>query len=186
MLCSNSDHLLLQADKRCADQEVNATDIKGFPLASIQGIKNVSCNQNIPRQTNGYDCGVYTIKFFEMVINVMPSSTLQDIENKFGFARDAFGFDAINQEREDLKLKINELSSQWQEMLRLRKINEDTAHANSSELENGSDEIISGNDCYTNTGEESNTQSQERRLLDENENDSEKELESKRKSKSME
>ena len=186
MLCSNFDHLLLQADKRCTDQEVNAIDIKGFPLASTHGIKTVSCNQNIPRQTNGYDCGVYTIKFFEMVINVMPSSTLQDIENKFGFARDAFGFDAINQEREDLKLKINELSSQWQEMLRLRKINEDATHSNSSELENGSGEIISGNDYYTNTGEGSNTQSQERRLLNENENENENELKFKRESESME
>ena len=110
----------MKADKKCANQEI--VDIKGFPLAAnnVNGVKNISC-KNIPQQTNGTDCGVFVIKYFEMVMNATPSSTLEDIDNRFGFNQHAFSVpEAITEERENLKIKINELSLEWNELVTQR------------------------------------------------------------------
>ena len=127
----------MKADKRCTDQDIDVTCIKQFPLMNANGIQSVSCNSRIPRQTNGYDCGVFTIKFFEMVMNAMPSSTQLDIDNRFGFTQDAFGPDDIDAERVGLKKKIMELSLQWRETWGDGKVNEDTSNSDVLGVESG-------------------------------------------------
>ena len=119
----------MKADKRCTDQDIDISCIKQFPLVNANGIQSVPCNSRIPRQTNGYDCGVFTIKFFEMVMNAMPSSTQLDIDTRFGFTQDAFGPDDIDAERESLKRKIKELSLEWKETWVDGKVNEDVIDA---------------------------------------------------------
>ena len=67
--------------------------------------------QQVPHQLNGYDCGVYTIKFFEMLVRRLPSSTRREIDRRFGgkdgyFRPDAYSPEDIVDEREELRLEI--------------------------------------------------------------------------------
>jgi Ulp1 family protease len=55
--------------------------ISNLPLAKTNSMPHVPC-KSIPRQNNGYDCGVFVIKFVEMLLAVSPSSFSSSISNK--------------------------------------------------------------------------------------------------------
>lgn len=68
-----------------------------------QGVPSIKVA--VPQQENGYDCGVYTIKFVERVLAVWPSSSAADLANNFSshFSRNMFKQSAVDAER--LKMK---------------------------------------------------------------------------------
>lgn len=65
---------------------------------------------HLPRQRNGYDCGVYVIKYLRYVFETNPSSTQNDIALNFNnsFKNNRFNQSDINYEREEIKRTILE------------------------------------------------------------------------------
>ncbi len=63
----------------------------------------------MPQQENGYDCGVFVIRFAEMILTKWPSSTLIDIEDSFRhkFAME-FNQSDIDQERENIRRLLDQ------------------------------------------------------------------------------
>lgn len=70
---------------------------------------NYLCLSKVPRQQNGYDCGVFVIRFAQMIIDKWPSSTFEDMEDKFRnhFLKE-FTQDDISTEREAMKILLTE------------------------------------------------------------------------------
>jgi hypothetical protein len=89
----------------------------------FQNIEKIECP--MPRQNNGYDCGLFVIKYIEEVLNIFPSSTLDDIENKFipQFNCELFDQKEISLERPKYKNILNELAIKWKNKLHTPLVN---------------------------------------------------------------
>jgi len=64
----------------------------------------------VPMQRNGYDCGVFVIKFTEMILSKWPSSTSYHIQNKFTeyVSPEEFTQEDITQERVAIRELLEE------------------------------------------------------------------------------
>ncbi len=63
----------------------------------------------MPRQQNGYDCGVFVIRFAQMIMDKWPSSTYEDIDEKFwSHFHSEFTQADISKEREAIKSLLHE------------------------------------------------------------------------------
>jgi sentrin-specific protease 7 len=73
----------------------------------IHAIKYVKVQ--IPRQHNGYDCGVYVIKYLKYVLDVQPTSRHEDISTNFKdyFDGNHFNQDDIDAKREEMRKTIS-------------------------------------------------------------------------------
>ena len=60
------------------------------------------------QQSNGYDCGVYVLKFIDQIINDYPASTASIVHSKFDqiFSRRDISSDEVSELREEMKATI--------------------------------------------------------------------------------
>ncbi len=62
----------------------NIEDLEVISLKKVQCISTYELIIfQIPRQPNGYDCGVYVTQYAELFYNAWPSSTSDDINKRF-------------------------------------------------------------------------------------------------------
>lgn len=68
-----------------------------------------------PQQINGYDCGVYIIKYVEVWFEEMPTTTRSNQENRLSppFSNDMFTPQDITQERIKYKNLLIQLAREW-------------------------------------------------------------------------
>lgn len=71
--------------------------------------------EQIPKQSNNYDCGIYLIKYFQYFLQQWPTSTLHDINTKFSdyFNITMFGQDDITNIRTEIKTTIMKLEPEY-------------------------------------------------------------------------
>jgi len=88
----------------------------------IQAMK--FCKVPIPRQSNGYDCGVYVIKYINYVLEMNPSSNEHDITTNFRdfFKENRFSQDDIDRQRDLLRSTILNLSIQYKKLVQDRRL----------------------------------------------------------------
>mmetsp|Transcript_12245 Transcript_12245/g.18544 ORF Transcript_12245/g.18544 Transcript_12245/m.18544 type:complete len:912 (+) Transcript_12245:210-2945(+) len=73
---------------------------------SPQTFPCINCSRNVPSQQNSYDCGVYVVKYVELICDIYPSSTHEDIDKKF---KDHFHTTLFTQVHiDDQRLRISE------------------------------------------------------------------------------
>jgi Ulp1 family protease len=73
-----------------------------FLYSNIDEYQQIHLEGNCPQQFNGYDCGVYVIKFVQWITDKMPiASTKYNINNKF--------IDVFNKEKFNIKEEIIEI-----------------------------------------------------------------------------
>jgi Ulp1 family protease len=66
-----------------------------------------------PKQTNGYDCGVYVIKYVEMILRLYPDSKQETIDSKFSkLFRLAFNSADVTEERLKYKEELCQIKRQ--------------------------------------------------------------------------
>ena len=80
-------------------------------------VPTVDCSKSVPHQTNNYDCGVFVIKYFQMIVNENPKSTSNCIRTKFAqqfstnyFTDNDIDIDDIDEIKQALDLIYTELS----------------------------------------------------------------------------
>jgi hypothetical protein len=62
----------------------------------------------VSQQSNGYDCGVYVLKFIDQIIKDYPASTSSIVHSKFDqiFSRRDISSDEVSELREEMKATI--------------------------------------------------------------------------------
>lgn len=94
------------------------SDVKGSPvkvsnLYSTSNVEFFSC-ESAPRQQNGFDCGLFVIKFMEMFMEMNPTSTKEDIQGKLKvFDNYRFSQDDVNKYRSDYSIILDTIEYDW-------------------------------------------------------------------------
>jgi Ulp1 family protease len=72
----------------------------------MREVKIISCE--VPKQLNGFDCGVYVVKFVKMILDVMPRTTLVDLKDNLRsqLNKDAFTQSDVDTERQTIRTLI--------------------------------------------------------------------------------
>jgi hypothetical protein len=78
--------------------------------------------QHVPKQQNGYDCGVYVIKFAQALLALQPTTTPQDKESAFQIVNNESLFSQMDVDNERMRLNstIRELARRWRKVPFLR------------------------------------------------------------------
>ena len=88
-------------------------------LYSPENVPIVECSESVPQQKNSYDCGVFVIKYFQMVVNEKPKSSMRCIQNKFSeqFCTTYFTDKDIDIERSLIRDIIRNLQLEYNRLL---------------------------------------------------------------------
>eukprot|EP01038_Epipyxis_sp_PR26KG_P012775 gene12775-17127_t len=83
--------------------ELNVEEYLEYVRQTFENIKTIKCQ--VPRQTNGTDCGVFVIKYAELILQTWPSSTIQDLDDSFKQYFHPESFHKNDVEKERIKMK---------------------------------------------------------------------------------
>ena len=80
--------------------------MENLSLYNHEIVPIVDCSRSVPHQTNGYDCGVFVIKYFQMLVCENPKTTTSCIERNFAeqFNPEYFTSDQVDEERSLIKM----------------------------------------------------------------------------------
>ena len=83
---------------------------------SLPKVQNIKC----PKQPNGYDCGVYVLKYGELLFKIYPKTASKNRELNLGdqFNTKMFNQDDINKFRENYKNELLELARKYKGSLK--------------------------------------------------------------------
>jgi hypothetical protein len=119
----------------------NRDDIQSRMKRFVKCIKVVPCD--VPTQHNSYDCGVFVIRFAEMIIKKGASTTTEDIRNKMQrqFVTEFSQKDIVG-ERERLKEFLKSIQPEWETLRKewLKKQQEEGKDASNIEAKEEDDE----------------------------------------------
>ena len=93
-------------------------------LFTTAGIHKIKVSR-VPRQENGWDCGVFVTEYVKMLLDNNPTSNTEDVRTKFSDQVEyRFDQSEIQKVRTKMKTRIDSLASQYKQELEHRKIEE--------------------------------------------------------------